>query len=919
MSTKQKFIIIDGNALLHRAWHALPPLTTNKGQIVSGVYGFTSIFLKVLKDLEPDYIAVTFDRKEKTFRHKEFKDYKAKRKAHPQELYDQIPILKNLLSTFNIKTLEKAGFEADDVIGTLAKKVGDRVKTVIVTGDLDTLQLVNDSTQVYTLKKGLSDTFIYDEAAVKQRYGLAPSQMIDYKALRGDPSDNIPGVKGIGEKGATDLIKEYKTLEGVYKNIDKIKKERTKNLLTEHKKDALQSKKLVTIVDDLKIDFKLDDCKVKPINQQEVIKLFQELNFKSLLSRLPQLKSSEGNQLKKSEQKSLFQQSNNETMKQSKQIPYNKNYHLIQTQEDLDKFIKKLREQKIFALDTETSDFDALNSQLLGISFCWKAGEAYYIDVTSVGAYCNTPLRDILENPKIQKFGQNIKYDLKVLRKAGINLQGICFDTMIASYLLNPGTRGHGLDNLAFVELGHQMITMEDLIGKGRDKIEVSQVPTEDLAQYSCEDADYTWRLKESLESKLKKSNNFGLLAKMEIPLISVLAEMEENGVMIDKDFLAKMSKSVSQKITNVESKIYKLAGQKFNVRSPLQLKEILFQKLGLSTLGLAKTKTGVSTAAGELDKLKGKHKIIDLIIDHRELSKLLNTYINALPKLADKKDRVHTHFNQTITATGRLSSSDPNLQNIPIRSELGREIRRAFVAPRGSKLIAADYSQIELRIVASLANDPIMISIFAGNQDIHTATASYIHDIPEKQIDKHLRRTAKEINFGVLYGMGAAGISSRTGLTRARSQEFLDKYFGRFKHVQRYLTRTVELGRESGQVETLFGRVRYLPDLASGVQQIRAAAERMALNHPVQGTAADLMKLAMINLHQKLKKYSRDDVKILLQVHDELVFEVKNDLVNQVAKIIKKEMESVYTLRVPIKAEIEIGQNWGELRPLIK
>ncbi|NQU77564.1 DNA polymerase I, partial [Candidatus Falkowbacteria bacterium] len=875
--SKPKFIIIDGNALLHRAWHALPPLTTTKGQIVSGVYGFTSIFLKVLKDLEPDYVAVTFDRKEKTFRHKEFKDYKAKRKEQPQELYNQIPILKNLLTTFNIKTLEKVGFEADDVIGTLAKKVGDKVKTIIVTGDLDTLQLVNDSIEVYTLKKGLSDTFIYDTAAVKERYGLAPDQMIDYKALRGDPSDNIPGVKGIGEKGATDLIKEFGTLENVYKNIDKIKKQRTKKLLTEHKAEALQSKKLVTIVEDVKIDFNLEDFIVKPINQTEVVKLFQELNFKSLLGRLPHVGAYGHTPLqnktkqKKSEQASLFP-----TTKQKPKIPHNKNYHLIQTEEDLDKFIKKLKDQKIFALDTETTDFNALNAKLLGISFCWEDGEAYYVATNNLQSAIKN-LKPILEDPKIQKFGQNIKYDLKVLHRAGlspdlspealakgeapkgakggVDLQGIIFDTMIASYLLNPGTRGHGLDNLAFVEFGHQMIAMEDLIGKGQGKISVDEVPTEDLAQYSCEDADFTWRLKDQLEKKLKDSNNFGLLAKMEIPLILVLAEMEENGVMIDKNFLNKMSKSVLKKITLLESNIYNLAGKKFNVRSPLQLKEILFQKLGLPTLGLGKTKTGVSTAAGELDKLKGKHKIIDLILEHRELSKLQSTYIDALPKLADKNDRVHTSYNQTITATGRLSSSDPNLQNIPIRTELGREIRKAFVAPKGFKIIAADYSQIELRIVASLANDPIMISIFKGNQDIHTATAAYIHDIPEEQVDKDLRRTAKGINFGVLYGMGAAGIASRTGLSRAESQEFLDKYFGRFKHVQSYLNRTVELGRESGQVETLFGRVRYLPDLNSGVQQIRASAERMALNHPVQGTAADIMKLAMINVHNRFKK----------------------------------------------------------------
>ena len=759
-----------------------------------------------------------------------------------------------MLGTFKTKIYEKAGFEADDVIGTLAKKAGERVKTIIVTGDLDTLQLVDNDTEIYTLRKGLSDTFIYDQAAVKERYGLSPEQMIDYKAIRGDPSDNIPGVKGIGEKGATDLIKQFGNLENLYKNINEVKKERTKNLLIEHKKMAMLSKRLVTIVNDMDIDFKLEDCAIQPFDQAKVVKIFQELNFKSLLTRLPQIKTVvEDCNPPSGEQTSLF----SAPKPKKKEIPYHKNYHLINNKKDFDAFLRELKQQKIFAFDTETTGLDPLKAKLLGISFCWKNGEAYYIDMINVGTSRDLSLQKTLEDPKIQKFGQNIKYDLKVLHQVGINLQGICFDTMIASYLLNPGSRGHGLDNLAFVEFGHQMITMEDLIGKGRNKIKISEIPIKNLAQYSCEDADYTWRLKNQLEKRLKQSSNFGLLAKMEIPLVYVLSEMEENGVRIDDKFLAKMGAKVQKKISILESNIYKFAGKKFNVRSPMQLKEILFDKLKLSSIGLGKTKTGVSTAAGELDKLKGKHKIIDFIIGHRELSKLQSTYISALPELINPKTkRVHTNYNQTITATGRLSSSNPNLQNIPIRTELGREIRKAFIAPEGYKILAADYSQIELRIVASLANDPIMISIFKGHQDIHTATASYIHDMPEEQIDKHLRRTAKEINFGVLYGMGVNGIASRTGLPRAKAQEFLDKYFGRFKQVKKYLTRVVELGRESGYVQTLFGRLRYLPDLASGVQQIRAAAERMALNHPVQGTAADIMKLAMININKKLEKY---------------------------------------------------------------
>lgn len=913
---KNTFIIIDGNALLHRAWHAIPPLTTKSGKIVNAAYGFTSILLKVLKDLRPCFIAVTFDTKAPTFRHKEFKEYKAQREKQPDELYEQIPIVKEIVKSFGFPIFEASGFEADDLIATLEKKIhkiNSSTEIVIVTGDLDTLQLVDKHTKVYTLKRSINDTITYDLKAVKDRYNLGPEQLIDYKALYGDPSDNIPGVKGIGEKTAKELIAQFGSLENLYNNLDKINlrsSHRVRKLLKQYRDDAFLSKRLVTLISDipLKLDFK--KSRITTFDQDKIHKVFSKYEFKSLLNRVFDLST------EKKKQQSLFLEPL-ETSKVKKMD--DTRYVLVRTESDFKKFLTELKKQKEFVFDTETTSLDPLKAKLLGISFSWKKHEAYYVPVNHTkGKKFIEELRQLFTDSRVKKNGHNLKFDIAVLETAGIKIKGIYFDSMIASYVLNPGTRGHSLDNLSFVELGHQMIPIETLIGKGTSQISMEQVPLEKLYEYACEDADITWQLIQKLKPRLKKKTLDKLFHTIEMPLVKVLAKMERNGVKIDVKFLDKMGKELEKKIVELEKRIQKIAGVAFNVNSPIQLKEVLFEKLKISSFDIRKTKTGLfSTASSELEKLKDNHPIVPLIIKHRELSKLKNTYLDAIPKLVDPKtSRVHTSYNQTITSTGRLSSSDPNLQNIPIRTELGEKIRHAFIADNGYMFISADYSQIELRIVASLSNDKKMIEIFKRGEDIHKATAAAINKLPLQKVTKEMRYAAKEVNFGILYGMGAYGLSRRTGITVSEAQRFIDSYFSTFSGVKAYIEKTLDEARKKGYVKTLFGRIRYIPEIHSGIFQVRSAAERMAINMPIQGTAADLIKIAMINIDKHLEeKYKPEYSKMILQVHDELVFEVREDLVDEVSEMVKTDMEMAGAgrIKVPIKVDIRISKSWGE------
>ncbi len=902
---KKRFVIIDGNALIHRAFHALPlTLSTKRGEVVNAVYGFASVLLKVLKELKPEYIAATFDPPGKTFRHKEFAPYKATRVKPPQELYDQIPRVKELVTSFHIPIFEKSGFEADDMIGTLTAKAKG-VESVIVTGDMDTLQLIDNQTKVYTLKKGIGETILYDAAAVRERYGLDPEQMIDYKALRGDPSDNVPGVPGIGEKTAAELLRSFGTLEKLYaalaKDAPKAKElgPALQEKLIAHRKDALLSKHLVTIVRDIPISFSLAEAARSQYDRAKVVALFQQLEFKSLLSKLPPDERSAQATLDLAQASAVLERPG-------------QHYALIKTTSDWERLVEKLEDVTRLAVDTETTSLDPFAARLLGVSLSWKKGEAYYVAFDR--DLQPDVLKPVLEDERVEKVGHNVKYDFEVLRQHGIFLRPLSFDTMVASYLLNSGTRQHNLDAAVFAEFGYEMMPIEALIGpKGKSQTTMDEVPVEKVAWYSGEDADFTLRLSEAYLPKLRAEHQEHLFRDIEMPLVSVLADMEAAGVAIDSGLLESLSKTLTRKLNDIEAKITKHAGKAFNINSPLQLKAVLFEELRLDSRGIGRTKTGLSTSADELEKLREAHPIISLIIEYREFSKLKSTYLDALPKLVSPRDhRLHTSFNQTVAATGRLSSSDPNLQNIPVRTEWGQKIRQAFIAPPHRQLISADYSQFELRIVASIANDEKMIETFRKGEDIHARTAAEVHNIPIHQVTPEQRRDAKAINFGIIYGLGSVGLAQSTGMTRDEARAFIEKYLTTFQGIAKYIEETKALARKLGYAETLFGRRRKLPDLTSRQPMLRAAAERMAINMPVQGTQADLIKMAMITIARELPGVS-PGARMLLQIHDELVFEAPEDDVARVSTFVKEAMEGVHKLKVPIMVEVHTGANWDE------
>jgi DNA polymerase I len=932
---RKKVVIIDGNALIHRSFHALPPtITTRDGEIVNAVFGFTSGLLKAIKDLKPDYLVATFDLKGPTFRHEKFKEYKATRTKAPDELYKQIPRVKEVVKAFNIPIYEISKYEADDLIGTICSKIGNGMDKVIVTGDMDILQLIDDTTKVYRMSRGVSDYVLFGENEVVDKYNIKPSQVIDYKALRGDASDNIPGVKGVGDKTATTLLAEFRTLDGIYKNIDSEKiKPRIQNLLKDDRDNAYLSYDLATIVQDAPVEFNLDDALVNDFDKEKVVKLLTNLEFKSLLNRVRELGSdnvtSEENSVDKFER-------NKKKFK----------YTLVDSENKFKKFLIELKKQKSFAFDTETTGVNPLSDELLGISFCWKRGEAYYVLINNEKLIINNEkkenlfnyqeeekivknvkhswlekLKPIFTDAKIKKFAHNMKFDMRFMGEAlGAEVEGIEFDTMIAAYLLNSGSRQLNLDAVSFSELGFEKISKVDLIGKGRDKITFSEVTDEKMSLYSCEDSDCTFQLVKTLKKQLKDKNLQKLNREIEVPLITTLARMENNGIIVDKKFLGTMSKKLNKEIKSLEKEIFDLAGAEFNIKSTKQLKEILFEKLEIPTAGIKKTKTGFSTAFDELEKIKEVHPVISYIQEYRELTKLTSTYIDALPELINQKTgRVHTSFNQTVAATGRLSSTNPNLQNIPVRTEHGKEIRKAFIVPSGFKLLAIDYSQIELRIAAHMSMDPHMIEAFKNNKDIHATTAAKINRVKLNEVDKKMRSEAKSVNFGILYGQGSHGLSKATGLSFVEAKEFIEKYFENFSGVKKYLDSQIDHAKEHGYVETLFGRKRYLPEIESKMGLVRKAAERMAVNTPIQGTAADMMKISMNKVADLLfdLRNKGKGVKMLVQVHDELLFEVEENQVEEIAKEIKKVMENVVKLKVPVVADVKIGDNWGEMKEL--
>ncbi len=917
----KKIIIIDGNALIHRSFHALPTtLKTKNGQITNAAYGFTSFLIKALNDIKPNYAVLTLDRKAPTFRHISYDKYKATRVKAPQELYDQIPMVRKIIQAFSIPIFEMDGYEADDLIGTIASiinKQEPKMEVIIITGDLDTLQLVNNKTKVYTMSRGLNDSVLYDTNKIKERFNLSPKQIIDLKSLKGDASDNIPGVPGIGEKTAIELLQNFSTLDGIYKNIksDKIK-DRTKNLLLTNKDSAYLSQKLATIDLNVPIKFDMEEAEIKNFNKEDINTIFSELEFKSLLNRILNLKQNKDvpdNSIDKFERnKKLFK------------------YTLINDEKSFVSFLNKIKKEKIITLDTETTSLNALEAKILGISFCWKKDEAYYINIGQTEKKADLfnqqnedrkqwleKLKKIIENKDLTIIGHNIKYDLQVLKNYNIEIKGKIFDTMIASYLLNPENRQHNLDALSFYELNWQKINSDDLFEKDIKEKKFSEVNLEKLAIYSCEDADFTFKLKEILSKKLQKNKLEKLFNTIELPLIEILANMERNGILLNVSFLKKLGQDLKKDIKKIVEKIYTLANEEFNINSTKQLKEILFTKMAINPIGLKKTKTGYSTATEELEKIKHLHPILELIQEYRELSKLVSTYIDALPKLVNPETkRINTNYNQTITATGRLSSSDPNLQNIPIRTDLGNKIRQAFIAPPKKILLSSDYSQIELRIMAHLSGDKSLVSAFKNNLDIHRSTAAAINQIPLEEVSNKLRRQAKAINFGILYGQGPHGLSQGAGITYQQAREFIEKYFASYTGVKKFIDKTIESAQITNYTETMFGRRRFISEINSNEIMKKKAAERMAINSPIQGSAADIIKMAMIEIYDKIIK-KESDIKMLLQVHDELIFEVNEDKIDYYSNKIKEIMENIITLKVPLLVEISKGKNWGQMKKI--
>jgi len=911
---KERLVLVDGNALFHRAYHAVPHLTNKDGQPTNAVYGFANIMIKMMGDLKPKYVVICWDKSSKTFRKDMYADYKATRKKMDDELRVQIPLVKELVDALNLPFVELENYEADDIIGTFSRQAKDH-EVIIVTGDKDELQLVDEHVKVYMLRKGFTETQIYGLEEMMETYGLTPKEFIDLKALQGDSSDNIPGVPGVGPKTAVDLIQKYGSLDGVYENLHELKG-KLKERLEENKDLAYLSYKLSTIALDAPVKLDIEHATLNQVDRQALHELFMRLNFKSLLSKLPPEMA--GPEETVSGEPSLFGDAGVTGGKRQRAHLKNVKYDLVTTQSQLELLVKKLGSKSVIALDTETTSVDVMEAELVGMSFSVKSGEAYYIPVGhEAGEQLNKKdvleaLKPVLEDSKIGKVGHNIKYDYQIYKRAGIHVQNIVFDTMVAGFILNPVARTQGLGDLAYGELGIEMIPIEELIGtKGKDQKSFDQTDIATATQYACEDADVAWRLYEKLAPELKKKGFDELAQKTEWPLIEVLGDMELAGIELDVKFLNKFNKTLSKDILACQEKIWKIAGHTFNISSPNQLQDVLFNKLGLPTQGVKKGKTGYSTAANELDRLRGTHEIIDHISQYRELTKLKSTYVDALPGQVSKVDgRIHTSFNQTIAQTGRLSSINPNLQNIPVRTEIGREIRKAFVAPKGRVLVSADYSQIELRVAAALSQDKGMIETFKKGIDLHQQTAAELYGVDLEKVTKDQRYAAKTINFGVLYGMSAHGLTVATGMTHEESVAFIARYFEVRPKLKQYIEDTKEFARKHEYTATLLGRKRPCPEINSKNHIISAAAERMAVNVPIQGTAADIYKLAMIEVAPKLG----EGTDLLLQIHDELIVETDTDKAEKVAKILKDTMEEAYDLGVPLAVDTDFGKNWGEL-----
>ncbi|MBI2934707.1 MAG: DNA polymerase I [Chloroflexi bacterium] len=901
---KPRILLFDANALIHRAFHAIPtPFTVSKtGEIVTAVYGFSQMFIKALTDLKPKYAACAFDAPARTFRHIQFEAYKQNRPRMADELAAQFPRVRQIVEAFNVPIFMLEGYEADDLLGSLARQAAAHdLEAVIVTGDADAMQLVNPDVRVFTPGKTFSEVKLYDEEAVLLKYGVRPAQIADFKGLVGDPSDNIPGVRGIGEKTAVRLLTEFGSVEEVYHHLDRVAPPKTQELLAQQKDKALQSKQLATIDTSAPVTLDLEACRLSDYDRNKVVALFRELEFASLLKRLPSI-----------EEEGVVAPEVTVTGVQG-------NYSAITTEDKLQELGTRLTDTPYLVIDVETSDKDPLSASLAGIALSCRPGEAFYIPVGHQGLDSMLQLpRDrvigwlggILSNNDLKRIAHNGKFDMNVLSRCGLELPGWDFDTSIAAHLLNE--KSITLRDLAFKRLGLEMMPINDLIGTGARQISMASLPFEKVAQYACADADVTARLYPLLENELKTGGLWQLFDEVETPLVGVLSRMERTGIVLDQGVMRDLAQKLGEQIRNLEGEIYRCAGHEFNINSPQQLANILFVDLKLEAK--RRTMKGYSTDASVLEELRGVHEIIDHILTYRQLAKLKSTYIDALPAMVNRETgRLHTTFNQTSVATGRLSSSDPNLQNIPIKGDLGRQIRTAFKAQAGWWLLSADYSQIDLRVLAHLSQDTRLVDAFRQDEDIHAATAHEIFGVPLDKVTSDMRRLAKTVNFGVIYGMSEYGLEQATDLSRQEAGQFIQRYFEKYKGVAAYLDATRKHVRDKGYVQTILGRRRYIPEIQSFNRQLREAAERMAINMPVQGTSADIIKVAMVRLQRAMEEM-RVKSRMLLQVHDDLLLEIPPDELEQMKALILEIMPHAIELTVPVKVDIKVGRNWGEM-----
>ena len=876
-------VIIDGNSIINRAFYALPEMSNKEGLKTNAIYGFTNMLLKIIDTYNPTHISVAFDRKAPTFRHIEFKEYKAGRKKMLDELREQFEPLKDLLDKFNIHRLEIDGYEADDIIGTVSKIAEDNgFKVYIVTGDKDAIQLASNKTTTLITKKGVGEVEEYDYDSVIEKYEMTPTQFIDLKGLMGDKSDNIPGVPGIGEKTGIKLIKEFSSIEGIFDNIDSIKGS-TKKKLEENKELAIMSKKLATIIRDVPVEFNLEELEYGNYNTKDILDVFKYLGFTSLIPRIGSLDESED----------IVNEANVE----------------ISKLEDIDEFINKVKENNELIIKTVTREGNILDKRIKYIFLSVDGKKIYYVEENSIHK-----LEYIFTSNEIKKLGYNLKDDYIALKPYGIKLENIYFDITIAEYLIDSmSSTSYECSAIAMKYLTKKVKTKEELLGKGVKAKKYQDLDFEELSSHISQIIDTVKNVMPIMEENLKESNMDGLLYHVEMPLVEVLADMEYEGVKVDKEKLNELGSQFKEIIKKLESEIYKISGEEFNINSPKQLGVILFEKLGLPVI--KKTKTGYSTNAEVLDKLKDQSPIIDKIIEYRQIVKLNSTYVEGLLSIINPIDgRIHSSFNQTITTTGRISSTEPNLQNIPVKLEMGRNIRKVFISDKGCKLVDADYSQVELRVLAHMSQDETMIDAFKHNEDIHTKTASQVFNVSMDEVTSKQRSDAKAVNFGIVYGKSDFGLSEDLNIPVKQAKEYIENYFNKYNKIKEFMDNIIDDASSNGYVTTILNRRRYIPEIKSSNFMLRNAGKRAAMNAPIQGSAADIIKIAMINVYKKLEENNLKS-KLILQVHDELIVEAVDSEIDIVKKIVKDEMENAVCLDVNLDVDLNIGDSWYDTK----